>query len=151
MSARGRWRRVDAEHWVHVLGMVLTTVLVLWTCAALLGAMMAGFVWLALLPAGITALVGKMTSAWRLDRPWSWWAWTVLGVLLALGGLGGLLAGDNPWIQGAWLTFGCLLLVLLSHPDSRARIDAPAAVPAPPSHRVTNPPHLPGDTRAPRW
>jgi len=37
MDARSRWRRLDAEHWVHVAGMVLTTVLVLctfWTALA---------------------------------------------------------------------------------------------------------------------
>jgi hypothetical protein len=143
MSARDRWRRADAEHWVHVLGMLLSAAAGIWTFVAVILAAMAHAVWLALLPAGVTALVGTMTTAWRTERPWSWWAWAVLGAIVVLGGVGGLLTGGNPWIHGAWLAFGSLLLVFLAHPDSRARIDLPppaASVgPVPSSHRPSGP------------
>src|SRR3954454_2989270 len=104
MDARSRWRRLDAEHWVHVAGVVLTTVLVLCTF------------W--------TALAGWLTSAWRREQPWSWWEWTVLATLSFLSELAAL-ADPRP-VRLAGLVVSGGLLLLLAHPDSRTRIQPPA-------------------------
>ena len=73
--------RLDAEHWVHVAGMVLTTVLVLCTFWTALAGLVGGLLVVALFPGALAALAGWLTSAWRRERPWSWWVWTVLATL----------------------------------------------------------------------
>jgi hypothetical protein len=82
----------------------------------------------ALVPGVLAALSGWLTSAWARERPWSWWAWTVLVTLAFLSALAGL-PGLRPATL-AWVGVSGVLLLLLAHPDSRARI-RPAAV-APP-------------------
>jgi hypothetical protein len=121
MDGRSRWQRFDAEHWVHVAGIVLTTVLVLWTLWVALVGLIAGLLLSALVPGAIAALAGWLTSAWRRELPWSWWVWTVLATLTVLVGL----ADPGPATL-AWLVAGGGLLILLVHPDSRARVQAPA-------------------------
>ena len=125
MDARTRWRRLDAEHWVHVWGMAATTLLVLATVGALFVGWLAGVWYVAVLPAALASLSGWLTSAWRLERPWSWWAWTVGSAAVFMASLNGLAQGQ---LLGAVLfVVSSALLVLLTHPDSRARIESPAA------------------------
>jgi hypothetical protein len=45
MDARTRWRRLDAEHWIHVVGQVATVVLGLWTLWVALVGLVAGSSW----------------------------------------------------------------------------------------------------------
>ena len=125
MDLGTRWRRLDAEHWVHVWGMVVTTVLWLWTMWCALVGLATGFLLVAVLPAAVAVLAGWLTSAWRRERAWAWWVWTVLTTIAFLSGLTGL--GD-PWpVTVPWLLVTGTLLALLAHPDSRARIGRPAA------------------------
>ena len=119
-----RWRRLDAEHWVHVWGIAVTTLLALWTVWVVVVGLAGGLLLVAVLPASMTALAGWLTSAWRLERPWAWWAWTVGTAVLFLSGLAGL-ADPGP-ITVAWLVVTGGLLLLLAHPDCRARIGTPA-------------------------
>ena len=121
MDARTRWRRFDAEHWIHVYGMVLTTVLTSWTAWIVLGGLFGGFVLAALIPGAFASLVGWMTSAWRREQPWSWWAWTVLATLSFIYALPAL--ADPGLLALAPLVISGVLLLMLAHPDSRARID----------------------------
>jgi hypothetical protein len=127
MDVRTRWRRLDAEHWVHVLGMVLTTVLTLWTAAAVLAGLAVGLVVAAVVPAAIASLVGGLTSAWRRERPWAWWGWTVLATVVLLGALPAVL--DMRAVGLPALVVSGVLLLLLVHPDSRARIAARSPFP----------------------
>jgi hypothetical protein len=124
MDARSRWRRLDAEHWVHVAGMVLTTVLVLCTFWTALAGLVGGLLVVALFPGALAALAGWLTSAWRRERPWSWWVWTVLATLSFLSDLAAL-ADPRP-VRLAGLVVSGGLLLLLAHPDSRTRIQPPA-------------------------
>ncbi len=110
------WRRLDAEYWVHMWGMVATTTLVLWALAAVLGGPV-----LALLPAALAGLAGWLTSAWRQARPWAWWVWTIGGAAAFATALDALVSGRA--VAAAPLVATGVLLLLLFHPDSRARIE----------------------------
>jgi hypothetical protein len=125
VDARRAWRRLDAEHWVHVWGMVATTLLGLGTLWALFGGWLAGVPLVAVLPAALSALSGWLTSAWRRERPWSWWVWTVGSAVVFLASLNGLAQGRL--LGGVLVVASGVLLVLLAHPDSRARIDRSSA------------------------
>jgi hypothetical protein len=138
MGAPARWRRVDAEHWVHVAGMVGTTLLSAWTAWVLFAGLAAGLAWAALIPGAAAALMGALTSAWRRERPWSWWAWTALAAVAFLAGLPGV-TGLRP-LTLAWLACTGGLLALLSHPDSRERIRRRAG------RRIRSVVTCPGDT-----
>jgi hypothetical protein len=110
MTADGRrWRRVDAEHWIHRLGMLQTAV-------ALIGT------------AGAVLLIGWMTAAWRRDERWAWPAWVLIsgsGTILAAARL---VDGGLSWLGGAGVLVAALMLVLLMHPDARARWVTPHVV-----------------------
>jgi MFS family permease len=134
MDARARWRRVDAGHWVHVLAGLQTTLLGLATVWVTFGGLALGLAWLGLVPGALAALSGWLTWAWRRNRPWSWYAWTVLAALGVLSALGGVLTDGPGWGDAARLGFSGILLVLLCHPDSRARLDPPP--PEAPMHMV---------------
>jgi hypothetical protein len=127
MDARRSWRRLDAEHWVHVSGMALTTLLVIGTAWALLGGVLVGAAVLAVLPAGLAALAGWLTSAWRQERPWAWWAWTIGSAAGTVTALDAVVAGRTAAL--APLLAGGVLLLLLFHPDCRARIEARSPLP----------------------
>jgi hypothetical protein len=131
MDARTRWRRLDAEHWIHVFGIVGTTVLVLWTVWAVPAGIAAGPVVVAVFPAAIAALAGWLTSAWRRERPWSWWVWTALATVGLLSGLSAL--AQLRLVAIPWCVVSGGLLLLLVHPDSRARTEFRA--PSPPLRR----------------
>jgi hypothetical protein len=126
MDVRRRWRRVDAEHWVHVWGMVVTAALALATMWALVGGWLAGVPFVAVLPAALASLAGWLTSAWRRERPWAWWVWTTGAAAAAVTALNTLIAG-RPVAVAALIATGILLL-LLFHPDSRARIETSPSV-----------------------
>jgi hypothetical protein len=136
MSARSRWQRLDAEHWIWVLGALQTTLLSLATVVSVLGGFVAGALWIALFPGAFAALSGWLTSAWRRDEPWSWWAWTVLSGVGLLGSLGQLLGTGPSWTSVGGFVFDGALLIFLFHPDSRARIDPPDPAAVRPSRRV---------------
>ena len=126
MDLRTRWRRVDAEHWVHAWGKVVTAVLGLVTAVATLtglGAGLFGAVFGAVFWGSITGLAGWLTAAWGDERPWAWWVWTAGTVAVLLTGLAALV--DGSWLAVPVGLGGGGLLLLLIHPDSRARIDAP--------------------------
>jgi hypothetical protein len=122
--AQGR-RRLDAEHYVGVLGILATSALGLVTAWTLLAGVVLGLlpgVVMAAVPGAVTALVGWLTAAWRRDEPWSWVAWTVLSLLGILGGLAGVAGSGPSWGDVVTLGVGALSLILLLHPDSRARL-----------------------------
>jgi hypothetical protein len=77
----------------------------------------------ALIPGAGATLLGWMTSAWRRDEPWSWVAWAVVCGLGLLGCLAHVGGSAWSWGDGVTLGVGALTLVLLLHPDSRARLD----------------------------
>ena len=122
MDAGTRWRRLDAEHWVHVAGMVATALLALWTTWALFGGWLAGVPFVAVLPAALASLTGWLTSAWRRERRWAWWVWTVGSTAAFATALNGVVSGRG--LAVAPLLAVGVLLLLLFHPDSRARIEA---------------------------
>jgi hypothetical protein len=101
-----------------------------------------GLLWLAIPFAGLTALSGWFTAAWRQDRAWAWWAWAVLGGTALLWSLADLLsAGTTPSVVVRLVVNGTLL-ALLAHPDSVARIrpaapSTPLPGPPAPSRRMT--------------
>lgn len=144
MSLGSRWRRFDAEHWIYRLGMLQTTLLALVTAWVVMAAVLAGVLGhavFAVVPGLFASLVGWLTAAWGRDERWSWaaWAW--------VSGVGGVfsaatLASGRPG-GGTWagLVLATLTLVLLFHPDSRARW---LARPAAGAQLVTRS----GDTRA---
>ena len=123
MSLGSRWRRFDAEHWIHRLGMLQTTMLFLVTAATVIASLLFGLagVAAAVIPAALAALVGWMTAAWRRDEPWTWPGW------LGLSGAGVVLsavqlrAGGPTWGNCTGLALAVAMVVLLLHPDSRAR------------------------------
>jgi hypothetical protein len=81
MSTRSRWPRLDAEHWVWVLGAAQTTLL---TLVAAGGGLAVGAASAAVIPA---ALAGWMTAAWRRESGPAWGSGgqlLVSGVLLVL-------------------------------------------------------------------
>ncbi len=68
------------------------------------------------------AAAGWLSSAWRRERPWAWWVLTPLSGLLLLVGVDDLLTVGPSWFRSPRLVFYGVLLLLLAHPDSRARI-----------------------------
>ncbi|WP_324274679.1 hypothetical protein [Blastococcus brunescens] len=130
---------MDAEHWVHVWGRaataVLGTVTVVATLAGL-GAGLLGAVIGAVFWGSLTAVAGWLTSAWRDERPWAWWVWTSGTVTVVLTGLSAVV--DGSWFAVPWVLVSGVLLLLLVHPDSRARIGVPEPQGTEPS-RVASP------------
>jgi hypothetical protein len=119
------WQRLDAEDSVHRVGVLQTTLLAVWTAWVAVGGWLAGVLFLALIPGTMTALSGWFTAAWREERSWSWWVWVVLaGVSMLLGVSGAV--NERGWPPYVLLAYGGLVLALLCHPDSRARIDGRA-------------------------
>jgi hypothetical protein len=133
MAARSRWRRFDAEHWVHQLGMLQTTVLTLATLWAATAGFLAGALWVAVIPGAAASLTGWLTAAWRRDERWSWPAWSVLSGVGAVVTAGPLAGGQLSWAAAGGFVVNAPMLVLLFHPDSRARFAGPdpAVGPAP--------------------
>ena len=120
-----RWRRLDAEHWVWVLGALETTILALITAWVLLAGLMYGFlgaIFAATIPGALTALVGWMTAAWRREERWSWVAWAVVSGTQIPYSLSLLFDPGGDWGDVAVLVAAALTVVLLVHPDSRARL-----------------------------
>ena len=140
MSLVSWWRRFDASRWVHRF-LVLQAVALAWTTASALylglySGRFALAVAAALLPGVATALCAWFAAAWSRERAWTWWAVFVFQIagLLALASSvasGGLAAGE---VGRLLLEAGGLVLVL--HPDSRARLDRQAAASRPPSWRA---------------
>ncbi|TFV92279.1 hypothetical protein E4P40_03530 [Blastococcus sp. CT_GayMR20] len=121
MERESTWQRLDAQRWVHLYGMWQTTLLTVWAGFSLLGAWLAGVLWFVVFPAAITALSGWVTAEWGRGRPWTWYALTVqagVGILLALG----LVASGSVVKGSVGLVLVGGLLLLLWHPDCRARI-----------------------------
>jgi hypothetical protein len=83
-----------------------------------------GLVVAAVVPAAIASLVGWLTSAWRRERSWAWWGWTVLATVVFLCALPAV--ADMRAFGPPALVVSGVLLLLLVHPDSRARIASPA-------------------------
>jgi hypothetical protein len=127
MSGRSRWRQFDAEHWVHVLLVLQTSLLV---PLAALGWLVVGSPVASLLFGALAALSGWLTSAWRRELPWSWWVLTTLTGAGALLGLVDLVTAGPSWPVVLRLAFAALFLLLLCHPGSRARTDSRSAVEA---------------------
>lgn len=120
-----RWQRLDAEHWVWVLGTLQTSILGLVTAAFLLGGVVGGFltaILVAAIPGALTALVGWMTAAWRRDEPWSWLAWAALSGSTVLSSLTDVIDPGLERGDVVALAVSALTVVLLMHPDSRARL-----------------------------
>jgi hypothetical protein len=130
MTMGSRWRRVDAEHWVHRLLQTQTFLLTLWTMWTFVVGLASGFVVATLIPASIVALSGWLTSAWRRERAWAWWVATVLVCVSCVRTGLALIGGATSWQTPVLLVFDGLLLLFLLHPDSRARIGPRAAAAA---------------------
>ena len=128
MSVQSRWTRLDAQKWVHRIGMLQTGLLILMTCGTAFVGLVHGLMWVAVLPGALATLSGWMTSAWREERPWSWWAWSSVSGFGVLTGLSALLESGPSWRLVLGLVFDGVLLALLAHPQSRARIQ-PAVPP----------------------
>jgi hypothetical protein len=124
VSLSVRWHRLEAAAWVHRLLCLQAVVAGLATVAALVACLALGAPWIVLLPAAFLGLTWWLAQAWDDEKRWSWW------VVLALTGLGagsgvlGPAAGISAW-RPASLSFEAVLLVLLAHPDSTARLDRP--------------------------
>jgi hypothetical protein len=138
MSVRSRWERLDAEHWIWVLGLLQTTALSLLTLWVAYLGVLAGLVLAAVFPALLTGASGAWTSAWRRDKAWAWWVGAIgcaLGLVIAPTRW---VAHGASWPSVAGAVLNAVLLVLLAHPDSRARLrrgaadPGVAATPAPP-------------------
>ncbi len=129
MSAGARWRRLDAEHWVWLLCLVHTTLMALFLLVVTVRALRLGMPPPYLLLVGLPlAGAAWLTSAWRQERPWSWWVLTTFAGLALVLAAGDLTVAPSWWTSGRSAFYG-LLLLLLAHPDSRARIQpAPAGV-----------------------
>jgi hypothetical protein len=110
---------------VHVLLMLQTALLV---PLAALGTLLTGSLLAGLLLGALASLSGWLTSAWRRELPWSWWVLTTLTGGDALLGLADLVTAGPSWPAVLQLAFEVLFLVLLCHPDSRARTDPRSAV-----------------------
>jgi hypothetical protein len=126
------WQRLDAPRWVHNLAASATTLLCVLTGLALLAGVRYGVPQMAVLPGALAALSGWMTSAWRRGRPWSWWVWAVGAGIGVASALGALLSSGPSWSSVLGLGLNGALLLLLGHPDSRARIQARAPGPRSP-------------------
>jgi hypothetical protein len=122
VSLSARWHRLEAAAWVHRLLMLQVVLLVLLTAVTALGGLVAGAPRLWLLPAALAAGAAWLTHAWREERRWTWW--TVLALTALSAGSDLLAVADGlPWWRVAWMLFDALLLALLAHPDSTARLD----------------------------
>ena len=129
MSPSTRRHRLAAARGVYALLVVQVLLTGFATVLALIAGLALGAPWIALVPAVLTALVGWVARAWRQERRCSWWAaigLTVLGVGVDLIGLG---IGLSLW-RLAHLAFDVVLLALLVHPDSVARLAARAPTPS---------------------
>jgi hypothetical protein len=137
VPANSWWQRLDAERWVYRVGLLETSLRVLATVAAVVIGIGQGLVVAALLPGAFAALCGWLTVAWRRGRTWSWWAWFVLTVTGTLPALGDLVT--RPSMPNAlWLAINLVVLSLLCHPRSRARIHGPVpALPTTAEYAVT--------------
>ena len=95
MSLSVRWHRLEASAWVHRL--------------------------LVLFPLSLTALAAWFAHAWGEEQRWTWWV--VLAGTVLSGGLNllDLTTGVSFW-RVAWVLFDAVLLALLAHPDSTARL-----------------------------
>jgi len=124
MDVRTAWRRLDAEHWVHVWGVVATTLLVIGSLVAVIAGFAVSTPVMAVFPVALAALSGWLTSAWRRERPWAWWVWTIGSAVGFATALDGLASGRG--VAAASLAASGILLVLLFHPDSRARVERPS-------------------------
>ena len=133
MSLSARWRRLDAARWVYRLLVLQVVLLVLVAAATAIAGLVAGSPLMWVVPAALAAVSGWIAGAWQDERRWSWWVVTVLAVLSAGSGLLRLASGVT-WWRPAWLAFDVVLVALLAHPGSTARLD---------------PPRRPG--RSPRW
>jgi hypothetical protein len=87
----------------------------------------------ALIPGACAALVAWMTAARRREERWSWLAWTICSGLGAMTSIGRLTAAGSTWASGVGLALSGTMLILLFHPDSRARFGppVPSGAPAP--------------------
>jgi hypothetical protein len=121
-SLSARWHRLEAAAWVHRLLMLQVVLLVLLTAVTAVGGLVAGAPLLWLLPAALAALAAWLARAWGEERRWTWCAVLALTVLSAGSDLLGV-ADGLPWWRVAWALFDALLLALLAHPDSTARLD----------------------------
>jgi hypothetical protein len=122
VSLSARWHRLEAAAWVHRLLMLQVVLLVLLTAGTAVGGLVAGAPLLWLLPAALAAVAAWLAHAWGEERRWTWWAVLALTVLSAGSDLLAVAAG-LPWWRVAWLLFDALLVTLLAHPDSTARLD----------------------------
>jgi hypothetical protein len=114
---------------VHRFGVLQTALLIVLACATTFLGLVYGLLWLALIAGALAALSGWMTSAWRLERPWSWWAWSIPSGFGLLTSLAGVLGTGPSWGSVSGLVINGVLLVLLAHPWSRRRIEPVATLP----------------------
>lgn len=125
-----RWQRLEAATWVHRLLVLQVVVLVLLTAVTAIGGLAVGAPLMWLLPAALAAVAGWLAGAWDEGRRWSWWAVMALTALSTGSELLDL-ASRLSW-RVAWLLVDAVVLVLLAHPDSTARLDRRAARPVEP-------------------
>ena len=137
MDVRTRWRRVPAEHWILMWGRTVTSLLAIVGLVAAMAASAGGLgamLVVATFWGLVTSLAGWLTAAWRDGTPWSWWVWTVGTTVLFVAGVSGLVVPS--WLTVPWLLVTGGLLLLLAHPDSRARIEDRGSRPPSPGRSV---------------
>lgn len=125
MSLSVRWHRLDASAWVYRLLMLWVAVLGVWTAVTCIGGLPFGAPLLWLIPAALTALAGWLAHAWGEERRWTWWVVLTLVLPDAGGYLLDVTTGPSFW-RVARLLLDAVLLILLAHPDSTARLRRPA-------------------------
>jgi hypothetical protein len=136
MSVIDRWRRLDAGRGVFWT-LVLYVLFMAWQAVRLaFFGWLAGLPWVALIPAGLAVGGGILVAAWQRERPWSWFVLVVLVTLHLLAYGGPLLFGDISPATAIGTAVSVALVVLLLHPDGRARIEPRPAPTDPPSWRA---------------
>lgn len=127
MSLSTRWRRVDATRWVFRLCVLYAIMAGLVTVSTLFLGFALHAPWIVLLPAALTFLAGWVAHAWDHEQRWAWWALAVLSVADGAWELVGLSGTGLTFMRALRLLVDVATLALLFHPDSRERLEAPAA------------------------
>lgn len=122
MSLSVRWQRLEAATWIRRLLVLQALLLGLLTAVACIGGLVVGAPLMWLFPAALAAAAGWIATAWGDGRSWSWWAVLALTVLSAGQDLVELTSGLS-WWRVAWLLVDAVVLTLLAHPHSTARLD----------------------------
>lgn len=139
------WRDLPAARWSYRLAVTQALLLALWAVLDFLVTLVTGAFWLAMFPALLAALWGWVAHAWAWERRWAWWVLTVVAAVGVAGDLVELPLRAPGLRTVVDLLINAVILALLLHADSRARIrprqpHAPSEAGREPSGGATHPP-----------